>query len=310
MLLVFGTHGSPGATTSCIFTAALWTAGSRSVGLVDADPTGGTLAAHLRLFQDPGVASLIINNTIDADTLLTCSQNVLVEKLHVLPLPTSASGSSIAVERLAERGLELAQVSTQIPLIVDAGRAYFGTPVVKLIPHASAVLFVMQSAHPPALSSMLFYRQMLGIDAESLSHSDSLIASRDKLEALLSNSFGLITIGPKYFSDEEFEEQIGLPVIASFPYDPLRAYDFGDTLLGVNRASKRFLHASRKASDAIWQFAYPSLSQKITTEEIYVDDPFALAFEDPESIAAASEVHKTEQPDVKPSRRFSRQKGG
>lgn len=280
MLLVFGTHGSPGATTSSIFTSALWTAGDRAVALVDADPTGGTLAAHLRLFQDPGVASLIISSTIDADTVLSCSQNVLVDKLHVLPLPTSVTGSSIAVERLAERGQELSQVSTQMPLIVDAGRVYFGTPLVKLVPHASAVVFVLQSAHPPALASLSFYRQMLGIDAESLAQSESPVAVRDKLEALMANSFGLVTVGPKYFADEEFEDEIGLPVIASFPYDPPRAYDFFDTLLGVNRASKKFLHGAKMASDALWEFAYPHITQKIARSSVYVEDPFAVSFQD------------------------------
>lgn len=265
----------------------MWTAGSRQVALIDADPTGGTLISHLGLFQDPGVASLIINSTIDVDTLITCSQNVLVDKLHVLPLPESAAGSSLTVDRLVDRGEELAGVSKTIPLIVDAGRAYFGTPASRLIPYASAVVFVMQSAHPPALASMTSYRQMLGIDAVSLNSPSSVFTSKDKIEALLADSFGLVTIGPQYFSDEEFEKQIKLPVVASFPYDPSRAYDFYDTVLGENRASKKFLGQIKLAADALWGFAYPGIAQSITTEQVYIEDPFAVAFEDPEALATA-----------------------
>jgi len=283
----------------------MWTASGRQVGLIDADPTGGTLNSHLGLFQDPGVASLIINSTIDSNTLITCSQNVLVDKLHVLPLPESASGSSLTVERLVDRGEELASVSTSIPLIVDAGRAYFGTPASKLIPYASAVIFVLQSAHPPALASMMSYRQLLGLDATSLDQPNSPFQSKDKIEALMSNSFGLVTIGSQYFSDEEFEERIRLPVVASFPYDPLRAYDFYDTVLGENRASKKFLGRIKLAADALWQFTYPGLVQKIAAEQVYVEDPFAVAFEDPESLAAAA-VHGVEGTDLKPNTRSAR----
>lgn len=290
MLLVFGTHGSPGASTLSILTAAMWTSGGREVALIDADPTGGTLASHMGLFQDPGVASLILSRTIDVDSVLTCSQRVLVERLRVLPLPTSVAGSSASIERLAERGEELSQVATKLPLIVDAGRAYYGTPLAALVPHATAVIFVIQSAHIPALTSLASYRSMLGIDADSLARGTSPVVRTDRLQALLHDCFGIVTIGPPYFAQDEFEEQTGLKVMASMPYDPHLAYDFADTLLMPNRRAKNFMVDTRSVSNVLWNMAHPQMSQKLDTEEMFVDDPFSMAFNDSDSAAASQKA--------------------
>lgn len=290
MLLVFGTHGSPGASTLSILTAAMWTSGGREVALIDADPTGGTLASHMGLFQDPGVASLILSRTIDVDSVLTCSQRVLVERLRVLPLPTSVAGSSASIERLAERGEELSQVATKLPLIVDAGRAYYGTPLAALVPHATAVIFVIQSAHIPALTSLASYRSMLGIDADSLARGTSPVVRTDRLQALLHDCFGIVTIGPPYFAQDEFEEQTGLKVMASMPYDPHLAYDFADTLLMPNRRAKNFMVDTRSVSNVLWNMAHPQMSQKLDTEEMFVDDPFSMAFNDSDSVAASQKA--------------------
>lgn len=177
MLLVFGTHGSPGASTTAILTGALWTASGRKVALLDCDPTGGTLAAHMGLLSDPGVVSLVLSPNITVDAVTSCSQKVLVENLHVLPLPSSVAGSASAVQRLSERGEELAHVSEEMPVIVDAGRVYYGTPMARLVPYAKAVVFVLQGVHLPALASMAHYRQMLGIDTESMeTEAESLVA--------------------------------------------------------------------------------------------------------------------------------------
>ena len=289
MLLIFGTHGSPGASTLSILTAAMWTSGGREVALIDADPTGGTLASHMGLFQDPGVASLILSRTIDVGSVLTCSQRVLVEKLRVLPLPTSVAGSSASIERLAERGEELSQVATKLPLIVDAGRAYYGTPLAALVPHASAVIFVIQSHHIPALASLASYRNMLGIDADSLAADAeaSPVARADRMQALLSDSFGIVTVGPPYFAQDEFEEQTGLKVIASMPYDPHLAYDFADTLLMPNRRAKYFMADVKSVSNVLWNITHPLMSQKLDTEDVFVDDPFSVAFDDPDSVTAS-----------------------
>ena len=261
MLLVFGAHGAPGATTSAIFTAALWTADHGSVGLIDGDPTGGTLAAHLRLLQDPGVASLITRRHIDRNTLLECSQNVLVEKLQVSPLPASPQGSSLAVQRLVDRGEDLAQISKAMPVIVDAGRAYFGTPMAGLVPYASAVILVFQSAHLPAMAALQNFSQLLGLDDPDAGQSaiEEMLADTPDAEPLAKTPtcpVGLVTVGPQYFSDEEFKEHVDLPLIASFPYDHVRAYNYVDTMLAINRQSKRFLEEAKKAADTIWDFTY------------------------------------------------------
>ena len=287
MLLVFGTHGSPGASTLSILTATSWTLGGREVALIDGDPTGGTLASHLGLFQDPGVASLILSRTIEVDTVLTCSQRVLVENLRVLPLPTSVAGSAASVERLSERGEELSQVATKLPLIIDAGRAYYGTPMAALVPHAKAVIFVVQSAHIPSLASLTNYRQMLGIDVESLGEDSKTLAGSDRLEALLADSLGIVTIGPSYFAEDEFKEQTGLSVVASMPYDPDLAYDFADTLLMPNRRSKNFMADATSVANILWNMAHPQMAQKLTTEDMFVEDPFAVAFEGVDSVEAS-----------------------
>ena len=291
MLLVFGTHGAPGATTSAIFTAALWTAAHGSVGLIDGDPTGGTLAAHLRLLQDPGVASLITRRHIDRNTLLECSQNVLVEKLQVSPLPASPQGASLAVQRLVDRGEDLALISKSMPVIVDAGRAYFGTPMAGLVPYASAVILVFQSAHLPAMVALQNYRQMLGLDGPDADQTAIGEEPPAALEAELSTKtptcpVGLVTVGPQYFSEEEFEEHVDLPLVASFPYDHVRAYNYVDTMLAINRQSKRFLEEAKKAADIIWDFTYAAAPPVFelpeeSLEDIHPDDPFAMTFQDP-----------------------------
>ena len=287
MLLVFGTHGSPGASTLSILTAAIWASGGREVALIDADPTGGTLASHLGLFQDPGVASLILSRTIAVDTVLTCSQRVLVENLHVLPLPTSVVGSATSVERMAERGEELSQIATKLPLIVDAGRAYYGTPMATLVPHAKAVIFVIQSAHIPSLASLAYYRQMLGIDADGMAEDSKAFAGSERLEVLLTNSFGIVTVGPSYFAEDEFKEQTGLSVVASMPYEPDLAYDFADTLLMTHRRAKRFVADATSVANILWEKAHPQMTQKLVSEDVFVDDPFAAAFDDTDSVAAS-----------------------
>ena len=298
MLLVFGTHGAPGASTLSIYTAAMWTAGGRSIGLLDGDPTGGTLASHLRLLQDPGVASLVTKRNIDVDTVLACTQNVLVEKMRVSPLPASLQGASLAAQKLADRGEELHRIAKGLPIIVDAGRAYFGTPAAQLVPHATAVILVVQSAHLPAMAELANYRQMLGLEAESRADSkagpkggpradsdaESDADAAVEPESSMADSIGLVTVGDQYFTDEEFKSHTGLPVVANFPYDPTRAYNFVDTLHGINRAAKKFLEEAKTAADILWELTYPDMSPEeeksdkfgpSSFEEAYADDPFA-----------------------------------
>jgi MinD-like ATPase involved in chromosome partitioning or flagellar assembly len=127
LVVVTGGKGGPGATTLAVGLAGAWAAAGRSVLLVDLDPAGGDLAAHLVVGSDAlrrGVAPLAALGAagIDPEAVLAESTEVL-PGMRLLVGVHRADTSGLLSPRV---GTAIAQAACQAPgvelVVVDPGR--------------------------------------------------------------------------------------------------------------------------------------------------------------------------------------------
>ena len=210
MLIVVGSvSGAPGVSTVALGLAARWP--GEPALLVEADCTGGVLAARFGLAQTPGLSTLAAANRhgglVDG----------LAEHAQWLPLgveavvaPGSADATTSAVAVLAGHADALRALST--PVVVDVGRLGEAGPALRLLGAADVVLLVAERAR------------------EYLDHLDHRL---DALKAAACNArLGLVLAGPGPFPGHEVAESLGVPVWGQLPRDRWGAGVLGGRLAG------------------------------------------------------------------------------
>ncbi len=146
LVVVTGGKGGPGATTLAAGLAGAWAAAGRRVLLVDLDPAGGDVAAHLPVgeLRRRGVAALLGSGRVTPRTVLAEAVEVLagggLRVLVGLPRPDGAGllGPAVAVA-VAEAARQAGGVDV---VVVDAGRLLPGSVAQALlgVPRAVGVL--------------------------------------------------------------------------------------------------------------------------------------------------------------------------
>jgi MinD-like ATPase involved in chromosome partitioning or flagellar assembly len=142
-VVVGSAKASPGVTTLALGVGAAWVATGRRALVVEADPSGGSLAARLGLSVEPGVASAAVagRRNLDVGLLLSHAQPV-TDGLSVLCAPGQGERAAAAVESICHAlGTALA-AQTEIAAIVDVGRIGPGAPTWPLIRAAAGVVLV------------------------------------------------------------------------------------------------------------------------------------------------------------------------
>jgi MinD-like ATPase involved in chromosome partitioning or flagellar assembly len=168
LVAVTGGKGGPGATTLAVSLAAAWVAAGRRVLLLDLDPAGGDVAAHLPVTEvRRGVATLLSagSDRIEPQSVLAEAVTVTLDGrsrgglwlLVGLPRPDSAG---LLRPTVAATVLEAARkVDGLNAVVVDAGRLLPGSvaAAVLAIPGAVGVL----AARPDVPGALAAQRALL-----------------------------------------------------------------------------------------------------------------------------------------------------
>ncbi len=208
MLIVVGSvKGSPGVSTFCLALAARWPGTGRRV-LVECDPAGGDLAARYGLALSPGLVSFAAaRRGIGPATGAVMESvwwhtQVLPGGLSVLVAPPGGEQTRAAMVTLgAARDHPLVQAAADpAVIIVDAGRLDTGSASLGLIRAADELLLLSHAT------------------ASDLAH----LASRLDEVSGWNERIRLVLAGDGY-PDSEVARELGQPVLARIPTDPVDA---------------------------------------------------------------------------------------
>lgn len=114
-------HGSPGVTTTVLAMAAVWPDARRLV-VIEADQSGGVLAARFGLHDAPGLVDLagVGTRSLDLDAVLSYCQ-ALPGGLPCLLGPASPEAAGAALADLVD-SLAAWATTAEVDVIVDCGR--------------------------------------------------------------------------------------------------------------------------------------------------------------------------------------------
>ncbi len=209
MLIAVGSvKGSPGVSTFCLALAARWPGTGRRV-LVECDPAGGDLAARYGLPLSPGLVSLAAAHrgagvsTQAPMESVWWHTHVLPGGLSVLVAPPGGVQTRAALSTLAAAGahpLVQAAADPEAVVIVDAGRLDAGSAALGLVRAADQLLLLSHAT------------------GSDLAH---LAARLEELRGW-SGRVGLLLVGDGY-PDAEVTRELGMPVMARIPRDPVEA---------------------------------------------------------------------------------------
>lgn len=132
-------HGAPGVTTTALALAGVWPE-NRECLLVEADPSGGVVAARFGLQDSPGLVSLtaVARRGVDLDLVRRHTQQ-LPGGVPVLVAPPSATQAQAVIGDFASV-MAGWSARERIDVIVDCGRLTGFTPTVDLMRNAAATL--------------------------------------------------------------------------------------------------------------------------------------------------------------------------
>ncbi len=234
MLVVAGGKHSPGTTTLAQTIATIATAGL----LVEADPSGGDLAARTGLSLDPGLASL----TVAARTGLT--HRHLAEHVQTLPSGIQVLVSPVAlrhaISTITTIGGPLAALLHQDNegdgglTVVDVGRVDTTTLVEPLLNAADRVLFVTGG------------------------NADDIAGARSRVDMLgdHARAVTVVVTGHGGFALGEISAALAVPDVVRVPWDPRavaaistgRAFDRWTARSAYVRAVAHLTHTITAAS--------------------------------------------------------------
>ncbi|GAA1931808.1 hypothetical protein [Streptantibioticus ferralitis] len=247
-LVVIGSaKGSPGATTLILALAECWPTSDRQPRplVVEADPSGGDVAARFELSDSPGLmavaAAAAARRAVSPQVLGKRVQQVLGKCVQLLPGgahvvvgPTGAQQAAAAVRLFAGNGAALlrAGMGSDGSVLVDVGRLQPETAW--LVEAADRLLLVSRG------------------EVDALAHAASTAADLRGS----SRCVELVVVGPSPYPPSEIREVLGVQRVHRMPWDARTAR----ALAGRASASPRRWRTAplvRAASDLAWHLVTP-----------------------------------------------------
>lgn len=223
MLIVCASlSGAPGVTTLSAGIAAGWPGGAGL--LLEADPSGGVLAARFGLAQQPGLTSLAaqMRHGALADTAAHVQQMPLGD-ISVVVAPGAADTASGAVNVLGQHAGMLRDLAPVV--VADVGRLYLGSPASALVAAADAVVLVVN----PVI--------------EHLDHADARLPGLRDVTRW--QRLGVVLAGKSPYSDTELTDRLGVPVWTQVPRDKWGAAALSGRMTGRGWARTRLARTAR-----------------------------------------------------------------
>ena len=265
MLTVYGTQGSPGASTTAMHLAAHWASTGHEVLLIEADPTGGSLSQDLGIQFTPGSASFVASGLPAlSNYLIDHAQDVLFENLHVMPAPANPGGARGIFQTLAGSCGDLRTISeNEMAVIIDGGRLSAETAASQLTTEAAGVLVVCRD--DSQLSS-------LGLLKETLAEGASYGGPAGCAAA----------IGKSPLGTEEWLDRYGLTFCGAV-----------ETVSDMTADLSTFLNRNKRKAKK-WRLSLEQLGEKLYA---YAQPPPSESFRRPRPEANAPELG-TESADI------------
>lgn len=213
---------APGTTTACLAVALALTkpsavprrrfrgqraqapaeySGDRTVLVVEADPSGGDLAARLER-RASGLETLApaARHVVDEELVLTHAQS-LRRGLALLAAPLCQASTAAALSAVGERLADHLRGAT-MQTLVDCGRLAPGSSALSF---ASASELILWVSRPTAEDAAHIQDRVQAIDAVAPGTRE-----RSRLLVLNAGEYGV----------DEFARQVNVPVFGTLPYDP------------------------------------------------------------------------------------------
>ncbi len=215
LLCVCSAHGSPGVTTTAVALAGVWPEGRRLL-LVEADPSGGVLAARFGLSDSPGLLSLaaVARRGLDGEVVWRHAQQ-LPGGIAVLAVPPSAEQAQAALRDLADPLAQWCATQEEVDVVADCGRLTPNPANLGVLRGADRVWMVVRPSvdqlRPAA--ARVEALQMLGVEAS------------------------LLLVGDAPYSPSEVGSALGVTVAGVLARDPQAAAALGGGAGGDVRRS-------------------------------------------------------------------------
>lgn len=147
MIIAIGSRkASPGVTTLTTLLAAYWHEENATRLIVEADPSGGTLAARWQeahdLTWDPGLVAMSANRgKLDGPAIGVVSQTI-GEGLQVAAAPPAPHQVSAALAAMGEKAAASLAAAPDVRAFVDCGRLSMASPAMPLARRAALTVLV------------------------------------------------------------------------------------------------------------------------------------------------------------------------
>ena len=221
IIAVASRKASPGVTSLTAWLAQFWSEPGVTRLIVEADPSGGSLAARWSsahgLTWDPGLLTLSTSrSTLAADTLEALTQRLTDGVLAAAapPAPDQVIGALI---RWGDRGAAELAAAEGVRAFVDCGRLTAASPALTLARRAALTVLLCR----PRLDEV-----------------NALVPAVAELTAA-GCSLGLVCLGSEPYLPAEIANAAGLPLLGVLPFDARAAAVFDRDGLEAGRSFRR-----------------------------------------------------------------------
>lgn len=221
--------GSPGVTSLTSLLAWCWPDQDQRRLILEADPSGGSLAARwntsLGVTLDPGLIDLSASQTrLDEDSLGMVSQP-LSDQLRIVAAPPAPHQTSAALSGLGDRGAARLSAMADLVVFADVGRLNAASPALPLARRSAVTLLMCR----PTLDEV----QVLAPAVSELANAGCAL--------------GLVCVGSSPYDPAEVAERLALPLFGTIADDASAAASLNSD--GFSARSLRRSRLARSGAD-------------------------------------------------------------